>query len=163
MSDLRFTARPHPMMKAYEAQTAALFRGGTRGGATLWPRQKPRRLNVSMVTPGPPDPAVESGVATAEVAQQLGMGQEPPPPSPIPAEAVPPGVPPGTTVPMSLRAGAAINAEAASRPGFVPNTNVDPLTGQATPVRAPPGAAWPEGRCRMRPANAGSGSRPPLG
>ena len=43
-----------------------------------------------------------------------------------------------------LRAEAAINAESAPRPGFVPNTNIDPLTGQVTPVRVPPGAAGPE-------------------
>ena len=137
MSDLRFTARPHPMMQAYEAQTAALREAREAAQRYGPPEAPPERFGP----PGPPDPAVESG--TARVRGQYSMGQEPLHHLRC-AEAVPPGVPPGTTVPMSLRAGAAINAEAASRPGFVPNTNVDPLTGQATPVRVPPGAAGPE-------------------
>lgn len=140
MGDLRFgPPRSSPMMKAYEEQTAAL-KAARDAAERYGPPERPPQAPPSIE---PPDPAVASGIA--RVRGQLGMGQEPPPPSPIPAEAVPPGVPPGTEVPMSLRTGAAINAEAAPRPGFVPpQTNIDPLTGQVTPVRVPPGAAGPE-------------------
>ena len=138
MGDVRFTARPHPMMQTYEAQSAAL-QAAREEAQRFGPPEPP---TPAPVTPGPPDLAVESGVA--KVRGQLGMGQEPPAPSPIPAEAVPPGVPPGTPVPESLRIKAAIDATQPPPPSFVPQTNVDPLTGQATPVRVPPGAAGPE-------------------
>ena len=123
----------HPLMDAFnraEAERAA---------------QPPR--------PQPPDPAV-SGIARTH--DQLGVGPDldrpPPSPSGTPADRAPPGVPPGTEVPMSLRIKAAIDAADAQQPGpqpgFVPSADIDPITGQARPVqppvdRVPPGAAGP--------------------
>jgi hypothetical protein len=139
MGDLRFgPPRVSPMMKAYEEQTAAL-RAAREEAQRYGPPERPPQAPPSIE---PPDATAASGIA--KVRGQLGMMPDQPSPSPIPAEAVPPGVPPGTEVPMSLRTEAAINAESAPRPGFVPpQTNIDPLTGQATPVRVPPGAAGP--------------------
>ena len=133
MGDLRFAPRVSPMMKAYNDSAAALEAAKQYGP----PPPPPERFGP----PPPPDPVVESGIA--RVRGQIGGGPETPPPSPVPAEAVPPGVPPGTQVPTDLRLRAAIDAAGSPRPGFVPQTNVDPLTGQVTPVRVPPGAAGP--------------------
>jgi hypothetical protein len=98
----------------------------------------------------PPPSEAESGIA--RVHAQLGVGPDrpPPPPSPIPAEAAPPGVPPGTEVPIDLRLRAAINAvppapEPAPTGTVVPPVNVDPITGQRTPVQAPPPERVPPG------------------
>ena len=139
MGDIRFgPPRTSPMMRAYEEQTTAL-KAARDAAERYGPPEPPPRAPPSTE---PPDSTAASGIA--KVRGQLGIGQEPPAPSPIPAEAVPPGVPPGTAVPQSLRADAAIDAVSAPRPSFVPQTNVDPLTRQVTPVRVPPGAAGPE-------------------
>ena len=133
VGELRFSPRVSPMMKTFNEETAAREASKQQGP----PPPPPERFGP----PQPPDPVVESGIA--RVRGQIGDSQ-PPPPSPIPAEGVPPGVPPGTEVPTDLRLRAAIDAAGSPRPGFVPRTNVDPLTRQVTPVRVPPGAAGPE-------------------
>ena len=83
----------------------------------------------------------------AEVRQNFDRGaapyRQPPQPTGTPADRVPPGVPPGTQVPIDLRLGAAIDAvgdvQPAARSAFVPPDS------QAPPVeRVPPGAAGPE-------------------
>lgn len=144
MGDLRFgPPRVSPMMEAFNQETAA-----REAAKRFGPPEPPTPAPLSSE---PPDPTATSGIA--RVHGQIGLGPEPPPPSPVPAEAVPPGVPPGTEVPTSLRLGAAIDAAGSPRPGFVPQTNVDPVTGQVTPVRVPPGAAGPETVPYARPAS----------
>ena len=142
MGDLRFPPRVSPMMEAFDAATAA-----RKSPETFQEEMRARAAAPEPPPPPgplPPDPAT-SGIA--RVHSQIGKGQEAPPPSPIPADAAPPGVPPGTDVPMSLRLRAAIDAggpaPSSTQPNFVPQTNVDPLTGQATSVRVPPGASGP--------------------
>ena len=155
VGDLRFAPRVSPMMKSYEDQSAALRAARETAEQYGPPPPPPERFGPPMA----PDPVVESGVA--RVRGQLGVGPEPPPPSPVPAEAVPPGVPPGTEVPTDLRLRAAIDAAGSPRPGFVPQTNVDPLSGQVTPVRVPPGAAGPETVPYARPAEVPPVAAPP--
>jgi hypothetical protein len=134
------------MMKAYEEQTAALKAAREASKQQGPPSPPPERFGPT----APPDPVVESGIA--RVRGQIGVGPEPPAPPPVPAEAAPPGVPPGTQVPTDLRLRAAIDA-ATPAPGapfeppptadMVPPVNVDPVTGQRTTVRVPPGGAGP--------------------
>jgi hypothetical protein len=75
------------------------------------------------------DPAASN---IARFQSQIGVRPEPPPSGPLPADAAPPGVPPGTEVPNVLRLRAAIGAAGEAPADFVPGTS-----------RVPPGAAGP--------------------
>ena len=104
------------------------------------------RMEAQRATePSRPQPTSEVENNIARVQAQLGVGPDrpPPPPSPsaTPADRVPPGVPPGTEVPISLRIQAALEA-ANDRPAG-PRADFVPPDATAPPDRVPPGAAGP--------------------
>jgi hypothetical protein len=149
MGDLRLAPRVSPMMDAFDKAEAArdAMREATRAADR-------KAATEAQQTADAAREAQQAADAARAQAQQV-IRPEPPVPAGTPAETAPPGVPPGTAVPIDLRLRAAINAvPEATPPGFAPPGERGPSVppGAAGPATVPYAPPMPEAAPLVQPA-----------